>query len=1421
MRRPRTSNRPRPAARYALRGAFFCLLLGCLVAGDIAPTRADDRDLVLNSGESPFLFVILDTSGSMNWALTNGNYPSTSVQSLPYGSIPPGAGDDPLARGYQAKSAIYEVIRDRVGPNANIGFAHFSQPTHTVYNKHWLYTVDPGANGDGTYENWPDWVPEPGELLDLDKKYLPFPEPGKPVRFGPPHIMWRSCSGGVDTGTIASPYNDGRTDDEIRIMRLQHQPKLGYGAGTLTTAAIRYQGVNPTPIDFEVMFHPLTSGTVGDETLRVRVEIRECITNELIGDQELDFVPYQQSDPGFEIDGQPLPLNGPTEVLAQDWLALGMIGSSFDIDDHSAGGDTCTGWQSNFESTAGNQLAYPTYPDPKARISEGTDIFARGNLIPWDWEDHSSADPPPTGFELSNRDEFLRRLAPNIAVEGDHDLDSQGRPIPDFRIARYFENTKVDGLLEIKSEYVNTPPIAFDGSTPIGNALLDFKEWYQQFEPLAIEKFTEASYKCRARYVLLLTDGSEVCDSDPATRAAELRELEVQTIVVGFGPGVESGDLQAIADAGGTGTGTFFVNDSDPFNADCERFLERDSAGVPIGDVDPDTGLKCAGPIMAENRDDLVRALTLIVGSITEEPTTFSAASLPSAQSGTLDSVFLASFLPLSKEPTWPGTLVHAVRPIPLSGIETLDDCPAVTEDEPIEECFAWEAGEEMLGQLDGIGSGEDMRRIYWSRELEPDAIPQDLQLLALPEDDGTDAALELRYNLWDGLGIGYVVDDEASEAAAALRTEEVIAETLRVRTAPDPLEPDGPELEWVLGDIFHAQPQVLGAPSRIEFLVRDFKNDVRPGNCFDAEGAFDEDSSGYRCFFNKHRFRQRMVLAGANDGLFHLFDAGSYYREEREFSTGTGREVFAYSPRDAFSRLNDVLEPNAKHEYSVDGRITLGDVFIDPLHVGEPTDEHREWRTVAIAGLRRGGRSLYALDLTQPWPIETIDKTALIPRVVPLEDSEGTYIPACMDPSTDDCGPVPYGSVLWEFADLDESGMPRDDDPDGGNGLADLAFTWSQPQFGVIQVLVPDGDDEDSDPDVVDRFVAIFGGGLERDLGVTKATGDWLYMVDVETGKALYKRQLMGPAPASPSVVDENGDGLTDVIYIGTENGFLYKVDVRTPVELVDDDFDLPPRIDDPRWDPFPIFDTEGRPIYHEPSVFFVAERGRYALAFGTGNREDIFKSEAVSQRFYVFLDPGFTRPETPLDLELIPKETALERVEVDAAQSEVDFLLLNGLDVGKIPGYFFPLASDERVVSAALTLSGVTAFSTFIPADIRVESSVCITEGISNLYTFFALSGNALGSRDRFTSVSGVAAAPWAESGVFDQTELESEEELTPEEIDDLVSIRDTLMDQMPDNCRFTDATINILGRRQDTGREFLAPVPICFIQKNWVDF
>jgi type IV pilus assembly protein PilY1 len=88
------------------------------------------------------------------------------------------------------------------------------------------------------------------------------------------------------------------------------------------------------------------------------------------------------------------------------------------------------------------------------------------------------------------------------------------------------------------------------------------------------------------------------------------------------------------------------------------------------------------------------------------------------------------------------------------------------------------------------------------------------------------------------------------------------------------------------------------------------------------------------------------------------------------------GRELFAFMPTEAMAVLqqSDVStnkypywDPEYDHAYSVDGEITVADV-----------NDGGTWKTVLVGTMGRGGRSVFALDVTDPdSPVLLWEKTA------------------------------------------------------------------------------------------------------------------------------------------------------------------------------------------------------------------------------------------------------------------------------------------------------------------------------------------------------------------------------------------------------------------------------------------------------------
>jgi hypothetical protein len=261
-----------------------------------------------------------------------------------------------------------------------------------------------------------------------------------------------------------------------------------------------------------------------------------------------------------------------------------------------------------------------------------------------------------------------------------------------------------------------------------------------------------------------------------------------------------------------------------------------------------------------------------------------------------------------------------------------------------------------------------------------------------------------------------------------------------------------------------------------------------------------------------------------------------------------------------------------------------------------------------------------------------------------------------------------------------------------------------------------------------------------------------------------------------------------------------------------------------EPLWEPRQIFNAnfdganptpQPRPLYQRPSVIFVAKLGLYGLAFGTGDREDLWLGTQQQGRFYVFVDDTDFLPAGSLPL----TETDLAPVAVNAADVDIDYLLER--PSGQ-KGWFIPLDSAERVITEAFALSGVTFFSTFQP-DVEVSGGadpLCSKTGTSRVFIVNTTNANQFlrdenQNQTRYLTVANFVTNPYAEESQTRNPETGTPTPPLPEDMDDVM---EALKSLFPSNCTFANYRIDIKTISADTGVIFIAPVPVCIIEKNW---
>jgi len=183
----------------------------------------------------------------------------------------------------------------------------------------------------------------------------------------------------------------------------------------------------------------------------------------------------------------------------------------------------------------------------------------------------------------------------------------------------------------------------------------------------------------------------------------------------------------------------------------------------------------------------------------------------------------------------------------------------------------------------------------------------------------------------------------------------------------------NGTPEKWLLGDIIHSTPAIVGQPA-------------------DKYDTLLEDSS-YKTFAEQYKNRRQMVYVGANDGMIHAFNGGFWDNTQSRFlleqgnlttpavvsgltTHPLGSELWAYVPMNLLPHLKWLKDSNYPHVYYMDGEPIVFDANI----FAADSDHPGGWGTVLVVGMRLGGgdysissinktmRSAYiVLDITNP----------------------------------------------------------------------------------------------------------------------------------------------------------------------------------------------------------------------------------------------------------------------------------------------------------------------------------------------------------------------------------------------------------------------------------------------------------------------
>jgi Tfp pilus tip-associated adhesin PilY1 len=1281
------------------------------------PARADDKALLKRTTAPPNLLIVF------------GNSQTTEQPILGNASAWDGDGDSPASKMGAAKRVIRQFVFDKRG-FFNVGLTSFSHDPNAgsigITGKHWLYAP---LTTDFPSETWK----EPAGTIG----------------------RWGKNGEGPCTN-LTLPVCTDRSPSYITLASssaLTVGPFFGNAGGG--TAYVYLNGSASTAT--QRVKETLVAGSYGDaytdatlsalslagtHSMEVRKEYQENVSNTWT-----TKATTPNGNPGTVTIFYAPPSGIPVDLFFRSGADAGKeIGFLNDAKGDFSVGANCSGWE--FQS---NSAPLPLVKVPRdylwgATCSPPQDSYAcvtrvlrpQGDLVRYNQSTgtFTTADYDNPGYTGSGS-KYADGCDPNLLGAVNAGLDIvQNQAI---LTTQNGSQAPIKNLLQNIYDYFNTP--SMDG----------FQNGKRLDDP---------DGACRKSAVILVYDNFNGCQNDSCGFLTSkilkpLKQIGVPVYVIGFGSSAAATASTGVCIAQNTG------------------------AVLPDGST---------GYFPVTDSQGLYQALSDIASFVNESAKDFASSTVSSVQAGGDQMVYLATFNAASNRSIWNGRVngykLDAQGNIQM-GTKTISDpidptqsltLPAPSNDPA---SLIWNAGQN-LAQTPGTGATDSSAvllpgaamstgsyvdnsndsvstiatRFYPGRKIVfsvPQTYATPVATLPLP---AADAVPESRYDLtysptttwWSTLKalLGpqvlppAVLSPALTDVDAGNALRFIWGDRDAVMTTT---EANQKYLGLKLGDIFHSNPLIVGQPAEFPYYLSNLNN--------------------YQAFFKTYRHRRRVLYAGANDGLLHAFEIGVFDRDPSVCSTlsdgslppcydlGTGVELFAFAPRSImqiYKPLKDAVGPQVNQtEWTVDGAPSAADVFIDANHSGTPVAAKRAWHSVLVGGMREGSPfegtdgtapknsagSYFALDVTQPDELVDDGTGAMGPPAGP-----GNFLaPKCLNASGDlSCGKDAadpavratqparaWPTVLWEIAD----GGDQDVAPSPGAGYPDMGETWSKPAMGRVRVCTANcGNTSAPLPVSVDRYVAIFGGGFDRQR--LNRRGNWIYMIDVETGKAIYRvnsscgvntasgctATYLAPVPSEPAALDVNGDGFLDYIYVGDVKGQLWRIDLTDlrmlaapPGGRFNNQLDLV----NGSGRPFLLFQAPQPiapatspiyPIYIRPTAISLgfSSNGKplIGVAFGTGDRDDILGvldglSLASKQRFYYVIDDSNTVTRTEADLLNIPSSTAAAATSVPTK------------------GWFLQFAGGERLITDSLAVQGILFFSTFDPTGNGTPGNPC----------------------------------------------------------------------------------------------------------------
>ncbi len=668
---------------------------------------------------------------------------------------------------------------------------------------------------------------------------------------------------------------------------------------------------------------------------------------------------------------------------------------------------------------------------------------------------------------------------------------------------------------------------------------------------------------------------------------------------------------------------SYFIVDPTKINTKTTGYAQAGGTGVPLP--------------LSEDPQTLVDTLSNIFDQILSVSATFVSASVPVNvfnRSEVVDNVFIALFQPdEDTTPFWDGN----VKKLRVAGLNTASPVLVDAEGQPA---------------ISADGRIRFDALTYWT---DPATLPP--ADVSKNEVDGKDGRVVYRGGAGqkipgflsgspgtvNGTGTRQLYYDDGG-ALAPLNADGTTATNLRVALGAatdsgalrllswargldvDDLDDDDnftEAREWIFGDPLHSRPLPLN---------------------FGTRGGYSETNPAI------------YLAVGSNDGFLRLI---------RNTTTGgaqSGAEVWAFMPQAVMGKLATLRTNTAgvKHPYLVDDSpVALLD---DANNNGTLDTDEKAW---LYFGLRRGGKALYALDISDP--------------------------------------EVP--SLLWSI--------------EKGGDFAELANTFSTPRV----IRVPDG--TGSKPALIFGGGYDTNKDLRSGVGSDDTEGQAVYVVDAETGDLIWKAvggsgtasdtvfyhaEFRDSVPSAVAVLDSDGNGEHDRAYFGDMGGNVWRVDMSGGDTS---DWKLTRLARLGRHATGASGKASDRRFFHRPDIVqSFDEDGAYdAVVIGSGDREDPKDYGGTTENYMFMLKDRSVAAGAGVDVNL--EKSALADVTNTCLTSD------GACAVDLDEGWALRLQeSGEKSLATPVTISNTVYFTSYLPNGGVSAGSCGPSEGTGRLY-------------------------------------------------------------------------------------------------------